>query len=353
MSKLFKLFIFSTMLATLLSAKELKGNYEFYYLTTDTESLFSKESSVGGFSVHLGYKHILSNNICLNISFTGYNDFGSNIGGSLEPFNFHGNSSFSSYFDILNITYNDQYFKYTLGRQLLHTPMLGSIDMYLTPSNFEAYTIESTLKNKEWSLFATYVDKVRPVASGSNFKKLSGNNYGVGIKYKLNDNKSNLWVYNIDSGNYTQLYLDHQVSFDNLTVNAQYIHTNYIQQENSNAYGVKFTFDKLPLVLNLSYNKVIKNKVGHLEIDSLYTSSWNTFSSDIIGESLKISAFKKFEKFSFFSSYSKYNNRNEFDLILDYDLSLDSSIKLVYTNTTYSKKISNINGIELNYNYNF
>lgn len=227
--------------------------------------------------------------------------------------------------------------------------------MYLTPSQFEAIQIKDVLlKGKEVQASLFYINKLRTLNSGSNFSKLNGDNFGLNLSCNTKELASNIWYYNIDEKKYKQLFIDTTYSINNFNLQGQYAETHYEKQENSQVYGLKISVVKdLPIVISASLNKVNNSPNGHLQLDSLYTSSWNTFTSDkTLGESYKLDLFKKLSTSSIYISYALYDNMHEFDFIHNQIFGKNFSLTTALTNSEYNND-NIVNAVELSFAYKF
>jgi len=345
-----------SLIATVGYAAEVKGQAQTYYYTNDaagTGDLFDKASSATGVGLNLNVSQPLAEGITANFGAFGYTDLGKDFGGSLEPLNIGdvNNQADGAYFGVANITATFGDTTAVLGRQELASPMVGSFNWLLAPSHFEAYT----LVNKsipDVTLVGTYLTKLRLNGAGSTFAKLDGDNYGVGASYSK-DITGNLWYYNVDAADYKQVYGDVSKAIGDVTLAGQAVSTNYGTTADSMAYGIKASTVLDGLDLSLAYNKVEDARAGFVQVDSLYTSSWNSFASNRLGDSFKVGAGKSFDKLKTSASYAKYDNGHEADLILGYPITDKITLDGIVSNTEYDTDAGDDTAVELIASYSF
>jgi len=343
----------STM-STLVSAEEsattVTGKSQVYYYTTDNAgegSLTDKESTASGAAVTLDVTHKITDNFTANFSAVGHSHLGDSIGQNKME-----GSNTGGYFNIANLTGTFGDTTVIAGRQQLATPMLGGFDWLLAPGSFEAYTMANKSIDKV-TLIASYVNKWRGNNSGDNFAKLADDNYAIGAVY--NDVvDANLWYYNVDALDYTQIYFDVSKKLDPVTVSGQVATTDYGTGDDSTAYGIKVGTSLSGFDLNVAYNNVDDRSAGMVGIDSMYTSSWNNFASQDVGASWKLDASKEFSGVSTSLSYADYEtNGEELDLVLGYGVADNMSLDAIFTNTKYSEDDDAENALELIATYTF
>jgi len=305
------------------------GNLKAYSYTNDSVNFYDKESSSTATAVTLNVSHELMSGVTANFTALGYTDLGDSAG-----LNKMEGQSTGAFFNVANLTANYANTTFVAGRQTLDTPMVGSFDWLLAPSGFEAYTLVNKSVDK-LTLVASFVDKLRANNSGEEFVKLDGDNFTFGASY--NDAFSaNIWYYNIDAGNYTEIYADAGYTYSKIKVEGQVVSTNYADEgKDSTVYGIKASGSFSNINLSAAYTSVNDREAGMVEIDSLYTSSWNTFASNIISDSYKIEAGTEFAGISAVASYADYDLANEVDVILNYAFNNDFSMDAIYTSTEY------------------
>ncbi len=325
-----------------------------YYYTNDsagTGSLGDNAPTKTGVAVTLDVQHKLADSITANFSAVGYTHLGEAMGSS----KFEGTPA-GGFFNIANLTGNFGDTTIVLGRQLLSTPMITGFDWLLAPGAFEAGTIVNKSLDKV-TLTASYINRFRGNDTGDNFVKLNNNNYTLGIGYD-DAVAANLWYYNLDELNYKQTYVDLAKDFGTFTVAAQGVNTNYATATDARAYGAKVSTDILGISTSVAYNKLIGNDTGALGVDSLYTTSWNTFASGARGaqdaDTYKIELSKEFGALSTTASFADYdNNAEEVDIILGYKLKDNVSFGAIYSNTTYVGSTQEEQALELISTYTF
>ena len=339
-----------TSLVTSLHATEVKGKGQLYYYTTDNSgagSLFEKESTQSAGAVTLDVTHKVSDAITANFSAVGH----SHLGDSLGETKMEGSRS-GGYFNVANLTGTFGDNTVVVGRQLLSTPMLGGFDWLLAPGAFEAATLVNTSVDK-FTFIASYVNKWRANNSGDAFGKLADDNYAFGVAYS-DVVDANLWYYNVDAKNYTQVYGDVSKNLNGVTVSGQGATTDYDTGDDSTVYGLKMATAVSGMDISVAYNHVEDKEAGMVGVDSMYTSSWNNFASQDIGDSWKVEASKEISGVSTSVSYADYETiGNELDVILGYTVSDTTSIDAIFTNTKYAEADDADNALELIATYNF
>ena len=344
-------------LVTSLQATEVKGKGQLYYYTTDNTgagSLFDKESTQSAGAVTLDVTHKVSDAITANFSAVGHSHLGDSLGeNKLEG------SRAGGYFNVANLTGTFGDTTVVVGRQLLATPMLGGFDWLLAPGAFEAATVVNNSVDK-FTFIASYVNKWRGNNSGDTFGKLADDNYAFGVAYS-DVVDANLWFYNVDNGGngvvalpYTQVYTDVSKDLNGVTLSGQAVKTDYDAGVDSTAYGLKVGTALSGVDVAVAYNHVEDRAAGMVGVDSIYTSSWNSFASQDIGDSWKVEASKEISGVSTSVSYADYEtNGNELDVILGYTVSDTTSVDAIFTNTKYKEANDADNALELIATYNF
>jgi len=317
----------------------VSGKAQAYYYTTDGVDLFDSDSSAFATAVTLDVKHNFTENIAANFTAVGYANLMSEL-----PFGYFENDEVGAYLNVANITATFGSTTFVLGRQLIDSPMFGSFDWKLAPSSFEAYTVvNSSITNL--TLVGTYVTKLRSNDSGDNFIDLTdindGNNYALGAVYATDALSASVWYYNIDAGDYTQVYVDAGYNFGSVNIAAQYATTDYAVSLDSDAYAAKIATSVSGFDLMAAVSSTSDNGAGIVERDNFYTSSWNTFASTIAEAnedtlSWKVSASTELAGLNAEVSYAAYGDEgSELDVILGYDVTKCINIAAVYTSTDY------------------
>ena len=346
----------------------IAGKLTGYYITNDADSkndMFSKEASQLGLAATLDVAHKVTDWMTLNFSAVGY------VNALKQPnLVYMEGDKHGAFFNVANATFNYADTTFVAGRQLLATPMLGGFDWLLAPGAFEAYTlVNNSFENV--TLVGSYVRTWRPNNQGDTWYNLrkdadvakltgkkGGDNWTVGAAYDDKTINGSVWYYNVDAADYTQVYADAGYNFDIAKVAAQYVNTDYNAQKDSTAYGIKISGTVADIDLSAAYNKIQDNKTGYVGVDSLYTSSWNTFTSAAYDnedlDAFKISASTKIAGVSAELSYADYDKGNETDLILGYDITESIDAGLVYTNTKANVTNADaVNALEVFANYKF
>jgi len=324
----------------------INGKAQAYYYSDDSVDLFDTDSSALGLAATLDVTHKFNANIAANFTAVGYAN-------AMSPIYMEDKSA-GAFFNVANITatYGDT--TAVLGRQLLDTPMLGGFDWLLAPGAFEAYTlVNGSVSNL--TLVASYVAKWRANNTGDNFADLTdaGDHWTVGAAYSDGFNAS-IWYYNVDAFDYTQVYADAGTTFSNVDVAAQFVSTDYGTGADSTAFGLKAGATLGSFALSAAYNNNEDALVGYIGRDSLYTSSWNSFAANDLGDSYKVAASTEFSGLSAELSYADYETAGEeLDLILGYGVTNCISVDAIYSNTAYDEVMDNVNALELIATYKF
>ena len=342
-----------SLLTTSLVAQDettVAGKGQLYYYTNSGEKLFDEKSTGSAAAVTFDIQHKISDTMSANFTTVGHSHLGRDLGEVyLEG------SRTGGFFNVVNLTGSKDEISFVLGRQLLDTPMLGSFDWLLAPSAFEAYTVGYKVSN-QISLIGSYVNKVRDNNSGDSFKKLDDENYAVGVAYR-DGIEANFWFYRMDDTNldYSQFYLDASESIDGINLAVQAITTNYGAGEDSLSYGIKASSQTSGLKYSLAFNHISDREAGMVGVDSIYTSSWNTFASQDIGNSWKAEISDEVSSgLSTTISYADYETLGHgLDLILSYPYTSALSLDAIYTNTKYHKDSSSENALEFVATYGF
>lgn len=342
------------------SATTISGKAQAYYYTTDGVDLFDSDSSALATAVTLDVSHTLFDGVTANFTALGYANLMNE-----EPFGYFEGKEVGAYFNVANITANFGKTTFVLGRQLIDSPMFGSFDWLLAPSSFEAYTVvNNSIDNL--TLVGTYVTKIRTVNGGDEFVDLTdigdGNNYAFGAVYAKDALSTSAWYYNIDAGDYTQVYVDAGYNFGSIAVAAQYATTDYATGLDSDAYAIKASTTVSDIELIAAVSSVTDAPAGIVERDNFYTSSWNTFGSQIgvANEdtlSWKVGASTELAGMNAEVSYGMYGDEgSELDLILGYDVNDAINFAAIYTSTDYDINVDEMdaeNALELIATYKF
>jgi len=343
-------------------ATTVAGKLQGYYITDDssvTNDMFSKEQSQLGLAATLDVTHNFTDNIAANFSAVGY------LNALKKPnLQYMEGSKKGAFFNVANITATFADTTFILGRQLIDSPMFGGFDWLLAPGAFEAYTIANKSID-DLTLVGTYVTKWRANNTGDFGSDLAGDNFALGAVYNNKDLADiSLWFYNIDANGgtseYTQVYVDAAKDIAGFNIAAQYVNTNYNGLTDAQAYGLKIGTEFAGINLSAAYNKIQDNNTAFVGVDSLYTSSWNTFASaertfngsDI--DAFKLAASTEFAGINAEVSYADYDKGNETDVILGYGVTESINLDAIYTNTKASFTAGkSVNALELVGTYKF
>lgn len=331
----------------------INGKLQGYYYTDDSVDLFDNESSALGTAATLDVSHKLMDGIVMNFGAVGYTN--------LISENYMEGQRTGAFMNVANITATFADTTLVAGRQLLDTPMLGGFDWLLAPGAFEAYTlVNQSISNL--TLVGSYVRTWRPNNSGNDFINLTdigdGNNWTLGASYS-DAFSASIWYYNVDAGDYGQVYADAGYDFGSAKVAGQYIYTDYNVGDESTAFGLKASASLAGFDLMAAYANVADNVTGYVGRDTIYTSSWNTFTSNSIGNAFKVEAATEFSGLSAAASYGYYEydtpfteDGHEFDVILGYGITNCISLDAIYSNTDYGDGVD-INALEFIVTYKF
>jgi len=354
------------------SSTTISGKLTGYYYSDDTVDLFDNDSSEFGLATTLDVTHHFTENIAMNFSALGYVN-------TIKRNNMMEGQDNGAFINVANLTATFMDTTFILGRQLLDTPMLGGFDWLLAPGAFEAYTIANkSIENL--TLVGSYVRTWRQNNTGDTWINLTdiddGNNWTIGAAYDNKTINGSIWYYNVDAGlpatgidKYSQIYADAGYNFGTVQVAAQYANTNYDTAVDSDIFGLKASTTLGGFNLMAAYANVSDNLAGFVGRDTIYTSSWNTFASTVMGDSFKVEAGGEFSGVAASISYAYYeyentsatdNDGHEIDLILGYDLKESGidiisaiDLNLVYSNTNWGGNSDDINALEVYANYKF
>ena len=325
----------------------VSGKLQAFYLTTDNAgagTLFKALDTTAGTGVTLDVSHKLFDGITLNFSAVGFANAGLSIAESPTLGQLEGTQS-GAYMNVANITAT--YWDTTLvaGRQLLNTPMLGGFDWKFAPGAFEAYTLmNNSIENL--TLVGSYVKEWRANDTGNAFTDISSNfnnhNWAAGAVYKNADLfDASVWYYNVDVSNYTQIYADAGISYAGIRLDGQYVMTTYATATDASAFGGKLSYTLYDVALSAAFVQIVGANTGYVGVDSLYTSSWNTFASGIYNpldgdaSTYKVAASTSIYGVDTEVSFAGYGkNGQEIDVILGYGITDSIKVDAVYTNTT-------------------
>ena len=346
-----------------LSNTTINGKLTGYYYTDDAVDLFDNDSSELGLAATLDVTHHFTENIAMNFSAVGY------VNTIKRGYEMEGDNN-GAFINVANLTATFADTTFILGRQLLDTPMLGGFDWLLAPGAFEAYTISNN-SIENLTLVGSYVRTWRQNNTGDEWIDLTdiddGNNWTVGAAYDNKTISGSIWYYNIDAGlaatgvdKYAQIYVDAGYNFGSVQLAAQYANTNYDAADDSDLFGVKIAGEVASITLMEAYANLSDNTAGFVGRDTFYTSSWNTFTSNSVGDAFKVEASAEFIGISATTSYAYYEYENsatddeghEFDLILAYNITDAIDANIVYSNTNYGTP-DDVNAIEIYANYKF
>ena len=341
------------------SATTINGKAVLYSFTTDgygSLDWYNGDSSALGAAVTLDVSHKITNNVTANVTAVGFTNL-TNSYNNPDVWNQFEGEETAAFLNVVNITaaYGDTTF--VLGRQLLDTPMVKSFDWLLAPGSYEAYSVvNKSISNL--TLVGSYIEAYRQNGSGTDFVEGVGDNWTVGASYS-DAFDANVWYYNIDHLDYTQLYADAGVEVSGIKLAAQYVDTDWDMMDDSTAYGIKASTTLAGFDLAAAYVNVEDAPAGYLDYDGLYTSMWMTVASNSVGDSWMVSAATEFSGVSVSAAYGDYEYENgvesgsEFDLILGYGVTDSISLDAIYTVTDYGSGDGDEQVMELIATYKF
>ena len=332
----------------------INGKAQLYSFTSDGGDLdldwYKGDSSLLGAAVTLDVSHKITENITANITGVGFTNL-TNL--------YFEQEETGAFLNVANITATFGDTTLVAGRQLLNTPMLTGFDWLLAPGAFEAYTLVNT-SIENVTIVGSYIEQYRGNNSGTDFAELSGDNWTVGASYSDAFDAS-IWYYNVDHEDlpndfysYTQVYADAGTSISGFDLAAQFVSTEYDTGLDSTTYGIKVGTKVADFDLGAAYVNTDDREAGYIGVDGLYTSMWNQFAGNDIGDSWKVSAATEFAGISASLAYADFDIAgNELDLILGYGVTDCISLDAIFTSTAYDEVMDEENNLELIATYKF
>ena len=329
------------------------GKLTGYYITDDSNNAMFGDGHQLGLGATLDVSHAFTNWLTANFSAVGYLN---TLKAADTSWGYFEGAKKGAYFNVANLTatFNDT--TLVAGRQLLGTPMLQGYDWLLAPGSFEAYTlVNSSIENL--TFVGSYVTKHRANNSGEFGNDLPGDNYTVSAAYDNKTISGSIWYYNVDAGNYSQVYADLGYDFGSFKVVGQYVDTNYNTATDATAFGVMASTSLAGFDFSAAYNRLTDNATGFVGWNGLYTNQWNlTVANQWNGSDLdafKVAVGTTIMDISAELSYADYDKGNETDLVLGYDFSNSIDAGIVYTNTKPNGAADAVNQLEVYANYKF
>ena len=329
------------------------GKLTGYYITDDSNNAMFGDGHQLGLGATLDVSHAFTNWLTANFSAVGYLN---TLKAADTSWGYFEGAKKGAYFNVANLTatFNDT--TLVAGRQLLGTPMLQGYDWLLAPGSFEAYTlVNSSIENL--TFVGSYVTKHRANNSGEFGNDLPGDNYTVSAAYDNKTISGSIWYYNVDAGNYSQVYADLGYDFGSFKVAGQYVDTNYNTATDATAFGVMASTSLAGFDFSAAYNRLTDNATGFVGWNGLYTNQWNlTVANQWNGSDLdafKVAVGTTIMDISAELSYADYDKGNETDLVLGYDFSNSIDAGIVYTNTKPNGAADAVNQLEVYANYKF
>lgn len=328
------------------------GKLTGYYITDDSNDEMFGDGHQLGLGATLDVSHAFTNWLTANFSAVGYLNA---LKAEDTSWGYFEGAKKGAFFNVANLTATYADTTLVAGRQLLGTPMLQGYDWLLAPGSFEAYTLQnSSIDNL--TLVASYVTKHRANNSGEFGNDLPGDNWTVAAAYDDKTISGNLWYYNVDAGNYKQVYADLGYNFGSFKLEGQYVTTD--AATDTSAFGVKASTSISGFDLSAAYNRLTDGATPYVGWNNLYTNQWNLTVADQYDTS-DLDAFKVAVATTVMGvaaelSYADYDKGNETDLILGYDFSDAIDAGVVYTNTKENTaNASAVNQLEVYANYKF
>jgi len=343
------------------SATTISGKASLIYITNDAQSngdMFSKEASESAAAITLDVTHNIFDNVSANFTAIGFTSLGDSFGNGTDTWTggFLDAQETGAYFNVANLTATFADTTLIAGRQLLGTPMIQGYDWLIAPGSYEAYTVaNSSIENL--TLVASYVAKFRANNSGSTFVDLNGDNWTVGASYD-NGITANIWYYNIDHGNYTQVYADAGYTYAGITLEGQYVTTSFDAGTDTSAFGAKISTSLVGVNLSAAYNKFIDGNTGYVGWNGLYTNSWNTTIANQYNgadlDAFKVEASTTIAGINALVSYADFDNGHELNVIAGYDVTKAVDVSVVYSDTQFNEATATSTGVlEFYANYKF
>lgn len=345
------------------SSTSISGKASLIYITNDNEAtadMFSKGASESAAAITLDVSHNIIDNITANFTAIGYTSLGNTIGNGTDTWTggYLDAQETGGYFNVANITATYADTTLIAGRQLLGTPMLQGYDWLIAPGSFEAYTLANASIGG-LSLVASYIDKYRANNTGETFADLNGDNWTVGATYSEGFD-ANIWYYDINAANYTQVYADAGYTFSGIALEAQYVSTSFDTGfgTDSSAFGARISTTLAGIDLSAAYNRLIDGVTGYIGWNNLYVNSWNMSVADQYNgqdlDAFKVSASTTFAGISATVSYADFDNGHETNVILGYDITQAIDFTTVYSNNKDNTgALDNTNVLEFYANYKF
>lgn len=333
----------------------ISGKLTGYYITDDSSDDIFGDHHQLALGATLEVSHKFADWLSANFSAVGYLN---TLGPGDSTYGYFEDNKKGAYFNIANLTATYSDTTLVAGRQLLGTPMLQGYDWLLAPGSFEAYTLtNNSIENVTFA--GSYVTKWRPNNSGEFDNDLLGDNFAFGGAYDDKALSGSIWFYNVDAGDYTQVYADLGYDFGEAKVEGQFVNTDFDTGDDATAFGAKVSTSLSGVELSAAYNRLADNGTAYIGWNNLYTNSWNSSVADqwTPGDinAFKVAASKTYNALSAEVSYGDYDNdRYETDVILGYELTKSVDLGMVYSNTQSAATGDNsVNQFELYAIYKF
>lgn len=335
------------------SSTTIAGKLTGYYITDDSGDEMFGDGHQLAFGATLDVSHAFTSWLTANFSALGYVN-----ALKLEDtsWGYFEQNKKGALFNIANLTATFGDTTLIAGRQLHSTPMIQGYDWLLAPASFEAYTIvNNSIENV--TLVGSYITKVRENNSGEFGNDLDGDNYTVGAAYDDKTISGSVWYYNVDHGDYTQVYADLGYDFGMFKLEGQYVDTD--ADIDSSAFGVMASTSVAGFDLSAAYNNLSDGATPYASWNALYTNQWNSTVADqwMAGDidAFKVAAATTVMDIAAEVSYADYDNdRSETNVILGYEFTDAIDAGIVYSNTqAYYTDDEEVNQLEVYANYKF
>jgi hypothetical protein len=341
-----------------LSAADDQGQTKYgvdlmgYFFSDDHAHLLDRQSSNLAFAVDMTLAHDFSRHVGVDFAATAFanaldDGIYSGIGRYFED------AATGVFLNKANLQLSACDTTLVLGRDTLATPLFQSLDWLLGPAAFDVISVRNnSLEGIE--LYAAYVIGWRRFNGGNNWTNLTDisgeSNWMLHAGFSDEHLKANLWYYDVDIGDtfpgseyaYNQVYADTSRSFKHIELCAQFVYTGWQDddQDDSVLAAVKATGTLGTVTLIGAYQYIWNSPVGYIEADSLYATTWGTFSAASMGHNLRFAVNRQlFDVLDVTLStawfqYDQYEDSgHEFDLILTWqaleamNVNLDGLVK--------------------------
>ena len=355
--------------------KDIALSMKGYLYTNDAPNLFDEKSTAAAFAMKLDFDHRFNEYLALDFQAVGFANLLKNgVDTSIGRY-FEGNRG-GAFVNMANlrISYDDTTF--TGGRMAIETPLFYGYDWLLAKGSFEAVSLRDTsFENVE--LFAAYVFRWRQNNTGDSWVDLTdvrgGNNWMLHAGYDKNRLKTSLWYYSIDyagrgisrlwinpvnitdQDTYRQLYADVEYDMKGWQLFGEFAYTDYADRDidDSVMAGVKAVVPWKGFQWTAAYQYTWHTPVGFIGMDTLFATSWNTFSSMSVGHNARLQVDRRFGPVTVSVNGAWYqydqveSDGHEFDLILGWQAMKKLDLNLVFSNTDMTEIAGESDALEI------